>query len=81
VYFGNQLPSPVTPSGPRSMIQSATLMISRLCSMIKHGIACIHQALQHLDQFVHICSVQTDRGLVEHIQGRPVARRESSWPI
>ncbi len=35
----------------------------------QHAVACIHQAVQDLDQLVHIGSMQPDRWFVQHVQG------------
>jgi len=42
------------------------------------GIAGFDQALQDLDQFVHIRRMQPDRGFIEHVQGAAGGAAESS---
>ena len=61
-------PPPSPPSGPRSMIQSASAMTSRLCSMTTTRVAGVDQTVQHVDQLLDVGHVQTDRGLVEHVE-------------
>jgi len=65
------------PSGPRSMIQSAVLITSRLCSMTTTVFAGIHQALEHDQQARRIGGVQAGGRLVQQVKraaGRAAAQ-------
>ena len=62
-------PPPSPPSGPRSMIQSAVLMTSRLCSMTSTRVALIDQPGQHGQELADVLEVQAGRRLVEEVDG------------
>jgi hypothetical protein len=66
---GDDLPPLSPPSGPRSMIQSAVLMTSRLCSMTTTVLPCVAQAMQHREQVFDVVEVQAGGGLVEDVEG------------
>ena len=51
------------------MIQSASAMTSRLCSIDDRRVAGVDQAVQHPDQLLDVRHVQADGRLVEHVQG------------
>jgi hypothetical protein len=61
-------PPPSPPSGPRSMIQSAVLMTSRLCSITTHRVAVVDQLVQHFEQLRHVVEMQAGGRLVEDIE-------------
>ena len=50
--------------------------------MISTDVAGIYQSLQHFDQLMHIRSVQSDRGFIQHVQ-RPAggALRKLAAPV
>ena len=61
-------PPPSPPSGPRSMIQSAVLMTSRLCSMTSTVLPGLDQRVQHFQQLAHILEMQAGGRLVEDVE-------------
>jgi hypothetical protein len=64
-------PPPSPPSGPRSMIQSAHLMTSRLCSMTTTVLPMSARRLQHVQQVVDVGEVQAGGRLVEDVERVP----------
>ena len=67
--FGNQFPAAVTTIG--SQIDDPIRYFDDIQVVFddQHRVASFNQALQHFDEFVHICSVESDRGFIEHIKG------------
>jgi hypothetical protein len=61
-------PPPAPPSGPISMIQSAFLMTSRLCSMTTMLLPALHQGMQHVQQLVDVCHVQAGGRFVQDVE-------------
>ena len=59
------------PSGPMSMIRSAVLMTSRLCSMTTTRVARVDEPVQHLEQPLDVGEVQAGRRLVEDVERAP----------
>jgi hypothetical protein len=68
VPVATTVPPPAPPSGPMSMIQSAVLMTSRLCSMTTIVLPGVAQLVQHLQQQVDVGEVQAGGRLVEDVQ-------------
>ena len=62
------VPPPAPPSGPRSTIQSASLTMSRLCSMVTTRVPEVDQAVQHGDQALDVGEVEAGGRLVEHVE-------------
>ena len=56
------------PSGPRSMIQSACLMTSILCSMISTVLPRRDEAVEHVEEFFYVVEVQAGGGLVQDVE-------------
>ncbi|MCK7519430.1 MAG: hypothetical protein MZV64_17710 [Ignavibacteriales bacterium] len=72
-------PPPSPPSGPRSMTQSAILMMSRLCSMISTELPA---STRRCSTSISLCTSAACRpteGSSSTYRVRPVARRESSF--
>ena len=67
---GDQPPPSSPPSGPRSMIQSAVLITSRLCSITTTVLPASTSRPEHLEQPLHVGEVQAGRGLVQDVQRR-----------
>ena len=65
------------PSGPRSTIQSACLITSRLCSITSTVLPRVDQPLEHLEQLLDVLEVQARRRLVEDVE-RPARSRSST---
>ena len=61
------VPPPLPPSGPRSMIQSAVLMTSRLCSMTSTVLPWSTSRDSTVEQPADVLEVQAGGGLVEEV--------------
>ena len=70
---GDERPPSSPPSGPMSMMRSAVLITSRLCSITTTELPCVDQPLQHLEQPLDVREVQAGRRLVEDVE-RPARR-------
>ena len=71
------VPPRVPPSGPRSMIQSAVLMTSRLCSMTSTVLPRSTSRCSTSSSSAHVLEVQAGRRLVEDVERAPgVALRQ-----
>ena len=56
------------PSGPRSMIQSAVLITSRLCSTTSTVLPAVDEAVQHLEQHLDVGEVQAGGRFVQQVE-------------
>ena len=66
-------PPSFPPSGPRSTIQSAFLMTSRLCSMTRTVFPASQKRWRTAEQLAHVVEVEAGRRLVEDVEGLPGA--------
>ena len=64
-------PPAAPPSGPRSMIQSAALTSSRLCSTTTTLLPACDQALEHAQQAGRVGQVQAGGRFVQQVQAAP----------
>ena len=69
VPLATRRPPSSPPSGPRSMIRSATLITSRLCSITTTVLPGVDQPLEHVEQPLDVGEVQAGGGLVEDVEG------------
>ena len=67
--LGHQFPTPVAALGTQVDDPVGDLDDLQVMLDDQDRIAGIHQAMQHFDELVHIRSVESDRGFIEHIQG------------
>ncbi len=69
------------PCGPRSTIQSAVLITSRLCSMTRTVLPASTRPMRTSSSFADVGEVEARRRLVQDVERAPVARRGSPWPV